>query len=78
MKTISEFEKNLVMMMIDDGLTMSQAIAESFKQAKLKDVYDQIEFLETSLDFDMVKVGEFMKIYLHQSPDVQIMPSKQT
>ena len=71
MKGPSEFEKQLIEIMVDEKCTMKEALdcAFSLYSVNTTNVIDLVDFLEDVL-YDLDKVQMMMEIYTGQIPDL--------
>lgn len=68
---ITEFEKELVEVMIDKSFSFSEALSYLFEKNSIDqlNVFDLTDFLEEKLEMNMLKVEHFMNIYTGSGKD---------
>ena len=74
MKVASDFEKELVQIMIFESCTMQTALSYAFSAYKVdvESVFDLVDFLEYMI-YDLDKVQYFMQVYTGQVPDLHLV-----
>ncbi len=74
MKVASDFEKELVEIMILESCTMQTALSYAFSAYKVdvESVFDLVDFLEYMI-YDLDKVQYFMQVYTGQVPDLHLV-----
>jgi hypothetical protein len=73
-KVASDFEKELVQIMILESCTMQTALSYAFSSYKVdvESVFDLVDFLEYMI-YDLDKVQYFMQVYTGQVPDLHLV-----
>ena len=71
------YEKEIIKTMIDEKCTLRRALDIDFasNSVDVTNVFSLTDYLEEKL-IDLNKVSWFMKIYLHQTPDLYLKPLK--
>jgi len=73
-KVASDFEKELVEIMILESCTMQTALSYAFSSynVDVESVFDLVDFLEYMI-YDLDKVQYFMQVYTGQVPDLYLV-----
>jgi hypothetical protein len=79
-KSDGVYENHIVCKMMDESLTMSQALFLDLIEMDIdpEDVYTATEYLEAMFDGDMNKVKYYMLVLTGQIPDCVLVPRIKT